>query len=845
MSQTRVDSVLSLVGFPPLVPTVPPNWPSGPQSGKISLLWQSNFHELYHKFSPYTGYNYSILGGIFSNQQPFVYTYIDESNNQLISSLPSAAQSILATINVNQDTINDTVRVGKFLVSTTGITFLASQLLIQRSQPFDETRIYNPLSPLLSTVQPMSFGLLDRPTRHIETSVAGLFGAVGLGGLGGMLGISGYSTPSSTAGDGALSDYNSGQGKGLLRGGDATIGAGNFSTAFPASSGAGGIGSAIAGGIISSLKSAAAQIFGVASKQPTGTIFRADETAYGTMAISKRLNVEQMWYPNPQTKPDQPIKSSGLISTANNIISTVLSIASNPLSLIGSALSSGLGSTAGNHYSTFTRKTLTIVPGGTVFQNASKGVTGNRIKGRQTGYTINDGDKYSNVIGISKSDPLGLQHSDMLVQFATYYVTDINTHFPSKFDDKMSSNVQGISDTLEGVINGIDSVDTPYVVNTSTYSKLLSSGDTSAIGYNPLFDNVPMTKTIPNKFGVEKEYSTGTDINGQKTSNVTRLPATLDKRVNPNKNLKFATTFTSDGLNQLSVLKGQNGSSTVKFDKMPFNPSLSSMHPNWKEYDPYNDDLIAFFFYDVVNKKYIPFRATVKGISEGNTAFWDELRFLGRADQLYSYNGFSRTLSFSFNIVISSISELLPSWTKINYLASAVKPSNYTRSETVGTVYNRFIVPPMFMITIGDLYRFQPIVLRSVTVNIPEDALWETLNEYNSDEWNYLNGIITNPKMQGSRGKTQQKYGQMPREAEISIEGALLEKERAQVGGSHFGHSPRIDEWETKVDSNGDLTQDAFVIGTANTDSSIYMPKPSYLHEQMIVPNPSTEPVTK
>ena len=38
----------------------------------------------------------------------------------------------------------------------------------------------------------------------------------------------------------------------------------------------------------------------------------------------------------------------------------------------------------------------------------------------------------------------------------------------------------------------------------------------------------------------------------------------------------------------------------------------------------------------------------------------------------------------------------------------------------------------MFMLTIGDLYKFQPIVITSLNVNIPDDASWETLNENNS-----------------------------------------------------------------------------------------------------------------
>src|SRR5208283_3095836 len=111
------------------------------------------------------------------------------------------------------------------------------------------------------------------------------------------------------------------------------------------------------------------------------------------------------------------------------------------------------------------------------------------------------------------------------------------------------------------------------------------------------------------------------------------------------------------GMNSLGILP----------DSRKISSNATRDYTGWIQYKPYDDDLIAFYFYDVVNSNYIPFRATVKGISEGNTAFWDELRFIGRADQLYSYNGFSRTLSFTFNVVISSVNELLPSWKKINY----------------------------------------------------------------------------------------------------------------------------------------------------------------------------------
>ena len=301
---------------------------------------------------------------------------------------------------------------------------------------------------------------------------------------------------------------------------------------------------------------------------------------------------------------------------------------------------------------------------------------------------------------------------------------------------------------------------------------------------------------------------------GEYADNRNGRPKTIDSSVS-NNSLRMATSFMSDGINTLGVL-GKEREITTQ------NSSISKDYTGWTEWKPYEDDLIAFFFYDVVNEKYIPFRATVKSISEGNTAFWDELRFIGRADQLYSYNGFSRTLSFTFNVVIGSVTELLPSWKKINYLASSVKPSNYTATSDVSNkIFNRFIVPPMFMLTIGDLYKFQPVVITSLNVNIPDDAAWETLNEDNSSGWSYMNGIIASKTV----GKN---YGQLPREVEIAVTCNLLEKERAIVGGSHFGHEPRVDNWE---DIN--KTDPAIFLNSGSVNVP-YLPVPTVLHQQFV-----------
>jgi hypothetical protein len=423
-------------------------------------------------------------------------------------------------------------------------------------------------------------------------------------------------------------------------------------------------------------------------------------------------------------------------------------------------------------------------------------------------------------IGSYGHDVVDLSNSQILGQYYVY--SNPQTKYPSKFNDPQSDKVKEIEENLKGLINGINNYqgigaggnlriyNTLYVARPPTNSLLMSSGDPLTIGYDAQHAKVPKRPAPVNTFGTIGEYNSGTG----------KVPATVDSRVNPGKSLRFSTTFTSDGINQLGLIGADM--------KIPYNGGLGIHYKNWVDYKPYDDDLIAFFFYDVVNQKYIPFRATVKGISEGNTAFWDELRFIGRADQLYSYNGFSRTLSFTFNIVISSISELLPTWRKVNYMASCVKPSNYTSGAKFGDIrFSQFIIPPMFMLTIGDFYKYQPIVITSINVNVPDDAAWETLNEINAPEgWSYLNGIITTPQI----GKG---YAQLPREVEIAITCNLLEKERAILGGSHFGHAPRKDDWETSPDGK-------FVVG-----GQPFLPEITQFHAEEVVFNPGAPvPVT-
>jgi hypothetical protein len=263
-----------------------------------------------------------------------------------------------------------------------------------------------------------------------------------------------------------------------------------------------------------------------------------------------------------------------------------------------------------------------------------------------------------------------------------------------------------------------------YTINVPTDSRIIGSGQSTDNGYDRLFK----TK---NKGDVNSglNYNTGL-VNSYRQSNV----RTVDENIStPQNSLRLPSSNRGDAINTLTVIPSDS-------------TGLSNLNnTGWWQTNKYNNDQIAFYFYDIVNQNYIPFRATITGISEGGGAEWEPLSFIGRADKVYSYSGFTRTLSFKFHIHINSISELAPTWQRINYLSTLIKPSNYTSdkvaantaqsrgtgSMSINNITNRFMIPPMVMLNIGDMYREQPVVITQVGISIPEDASWETLNEDN------------------------------------------------------------------------------------------------------------------
>jgi hypothetical protein len=336
-----------------------------------------------------------------------------------------------------------------------------------------------------------------------------------------------------------------------------------------------------------------------------------------------------------------------------------------------------------------------------------------------------------------------------------------STIYPSAFNDPTDPNVQDTRQQLESLLTVIKNKGQYQVSMTynnflaESYNDLINvkdKGDGLYVGQN---GNSPVnyfTGLFLKSKGNLKTYSKNIKNSGSKTL--------VDLGMDTN---------TPDTINQLNVLSPDN---------FYINGGTNNSEKS-TGYSPYEDDVIAFYFHDLVNDKYIPFRATIKSLQESLSAEWSDIKYINRADKSYSYGGFERTLGFNFNVVMSSIKELAPTWQRINYLAGLVKPANYTN----GTVYSRFIIPPLTQFTIGDMYKNQPAVITQVGISIPENAVWETLGEFygnNNYNWAYLSNTVTWLNSAGL-------YAQFPNECEITIQMKLLEKELPHTGGSNYG----------------------------------------------------------
>ena len=772
----------------PKLVKIPKGYANYPAVGRLQQLYAWNNENLYKKLTPYTQNSSGLFS--FGPRQPFVYVSPNKGRKGI-----NGLKRFESRIFPIGSGLQDVQRIAKFLVTGKGILFLTKQFLLQRTQPFNETRTYNPLSVINAVVRPVTGFILPPPTRHLSGGV--------LGALASLIGIN----PSS---DEPIKGTVAEKRDDVLKKFEQTVHANRYGKGFTglirggtaASAYYGKTPSGASGGLINFAK----KLFGFGGTvgQPSGTQFRADEKysifdlkndsqqEFGSYSKDGVLDeLHQRWYNDrgPSGKPSDIIKDPGNEHG--------LKLPESMKFRKGEVDSAGRPAERAR-----------------ILQNHTDKLDGQEIGGKIKA-------KYGNTV--LSNGPSPYASSEIILIYKNY----ISDKYANVLYDKIPRNLSpGYNYTAQGSKGYISQLDTDGTHKLLFFRTARETKGTYEATIDRYDDKIPLPKKIEysqlppgaeispltrHRKELEKDsvtlatrqklqsilqedgrygesstygiYSTGkyvSDVNLNYLELMRRRKSPLNQETLPkdgyqarlNNNgigsledypKRFSGTRRSDYVNTLRVLD-QSSIDVLAFD-----------------YHPYRDDQIAFYFHDLVNDKYIPFRATLKGLNEQLTSNWSEVSYIGRADKLYNYTGFSRNISFNFSVVAMSIEELMPMWMRINYLASLTKPSKYTQYKVDSQISN-FITPPLITFTIGDMYKEQPLILQTVGIQIPDEALWETLSEKYSNEnnWSYLNDKI---KWDDSRGK----FAQFPRECDISITGPLLEQERPQTGKNNFG----------------------------------------------------------
>jgi len=123
--------------------------------------------------------------------------------------------------------------------------------------------------------------------------------------------------------------------------------------------------------------------------------------------------------------------------------------------------------------------------------------------------------------------------------------------------------------------------------------------------------------------------------------------------------------------------------------------------------------------------KWMIFRAYITQFSDSIDATWNPVKYAGRGEDFYIYNGFSRKVQIGFKVAALSAEEMQPMYQKLNYLMSNLMP-DYN---------NNLMNGPLVKMTIGNWFDGQDGILNNVSYTIPNDSPWEiAINTINGVE---------------------------------------------------------------------------------------------------------------
>jgi hypothetical protein len=142
------------------------------------------------------------------------------------------------------------------------------------------------------------------------------------------------------------------------------------------------------------------------------------------------------------------------------------------------------------------------------------------------------------------------------------------------------------------------------------------------------------------------------------------------------------------------------------------------------------NDLVKFSIGIINNddpnlRTYIHFRAFLDSMDDNYNAEWNGFKYMGRGENFYRYNGFTRTINLGWTVAAQSKEELIPMYQKLNFLASSLAP-DYSA--------NGYMRGNLAVITVGGYLFDQPGIINSINYSVPTESPWEIgINDKSGD----------------------------------------------------------------------------------------------------------------
>jgi hypothetical protein len=279
---------------------------------------------------------------------------------------------------------------------------------------------------------------------------------------------------------------------------------------------------------------------------------------------------------------------------------------------------------------------------------------------------------------------------------------------------KMSSNLGQIANANEiGNINTVNTLGISLNKN-FIFQYWGGPGSTYGIGVTTVKRTVDTTKLLSSNAMTYDQLKTQ---NSNFRNSIPKIQDFRDKLPN------LAGTYTPWGNNQVDKrFYVAAGSYKDKMNSLyPF--AFKNNVAPWEFNSEGTDDIIKFVFEAISNddpnySTAIFFRAFLTaGITDNNSATLNPFKYLGRGENFYTYQGFDRSISFSFRVAAGSRDEIRPLYNKVNTLVSQVYP-DYSPQQGI-------MRAPVVRVTIGDyLYRV-PGFLESVNITVDNNYPWE------------------------------------------------------------------------------------------------------------------------